>query len=78
MLATIAVKSQFLGANREINIRHHRTLPMLGSGSKGRPNIADAGGKLTPVRGLVGVSTPNVKNSTVGFRAEGRATDVHP
>jgi hypothetical protein len=29
MLATIAVKSQFLGANREINIGHHRTLPML-------------------------------------------------
>jgi hypothetical protein len=24
MLATIAVKSQFLGANREINIGHHR------------------------------------------------------
>jgi hypothetical protein len=29
MLATIAVKSQFLGANREINIGHHRTLPTV-------------------------------------------------
>jgi hypothetical protein len=30
MLATIGVKSQFLGANREINIGHHRTLPDAG------------------------------------------------
>jgi hypothetical protein len=30
MLATIAMKSQFLGANREINIGHHRTVPDAG------------------------------------------------
>ena len=60
MLATIAVKSQFLGANREINIGHHRTLPsgldcqIQRSAAAWRLRSEQTGSKVRIVRDLGG------------------------
>ena len=67
MLATIAVKSQFLGANREINIGHHRTLPMAATGGIPDITIVPEPGPLPLPNPQSGVGTPGGPIVTFGI-----------